>query len=66
MTKWFQYSLIGLTLSVPVLVSVLLEHYKLVPSTPSTTFSIVSTGVVAAVILFMSTVMSLQTRGETV
>ena len=66
MTKWFQYSLIGLTLSVPVFVSVLLEHYELVPSTPSTWINIVSLGVVAAVILFMSTVMSFQARGETV
>lgn len=66
MTKSFQYALIGLTMSVPVLIALLLEHYELVPSTPSTTISIVSTGVVTVVILFMSTIMSFQTRGKTV
>jgi len=66
MTNWFQYSFIGLTLSMPVLVAVLLEHYELVPSTPSTTITILSLGVVTVVILFMSTIMSFPTRGKTV
>jgi len=65
MTKSFEYALIGLTMSIPVLVALLLEHYELVPSTPTTTISIVSVGVVTVVILFMSTIMSFQTRGKT-
>jgi len=66
MTKSFEYALIGLTMSIPLLVALLLEHYELLPSTPTTTISIVSVGVVTVVILFMSTIMSFQTRGKTV